>query len=159
MILRSFVRQLSTIATNDDCVQQRLLRFCLETRKRASEPTIQDCKDLLLDFINLYPKTTLVLDALDECDKDQRGALIEVLDFLLDRAKRPVKIFISSRPDGDIKENFKTRVNIEIQATDNYGDISRFVQIEIAKHRRWQKMSTNLQAEIVQTLQNCSQGM
>jgi ankyrin repeat domain-containing protein 50 len=159
MILRSFVRQLSTIATNDDCVQQRLLRYSIETRKRASEPTITDCEDLLLDFINLYPKTTLILDALDECDKEKRGALIQTLDFLLDHAKRPIKVFISSRPDVDIKEKFKTRVNIEIQATDNYGDISRFIQTEIAKHPRWKKMSANLQTEIIQILQNRSQGM
>jgi hypothetical protein len=159
MILRSFVRQLSTVAANNDCVQQRLLRYCIETRKGASEPTIGDCKDLLLDFINLYPKTTLVLDALDECDKEKRGALVEAFDFLLDHAKRPMKVFISSRPDGDIKEKFKTRANIEIQARDNHRDISNFIRTEIAKHRRWHKMSANLQTEIIQTLQNRSQGM
>lgn len=159
MILRSLVRQLSTIATNGDCVQQRLLRYCRDTRKAASEPTIRDCEDLLLDFINLYPKTTLILDALDECDKENRCALIEALDFLLDHAKRPIKVFISSRPDLDIKEKFRTRANIDIQATDNYGDISKFIQTEIAKHPRWQKMSANLQTEIIQTLQYRSQGM
>ena len=54
------------------------------------------------------------------------------------------KIFISSRPDGDMKDKFKSRMNIEIQATDNHDDISIFVKREIAKHRRWSKIVSEL---------------
>ena len=85
-----------------------------------------ECKELLLEFANLYPKIILILDALDECDKLKRCMLVEIFNYLVDYASRPVKIFISSRPDGDIKERFKSRSNIEIQAT----DISRFVESE-----------------------------
>ena len=159
MVLRSFVRQLSTIANDNHLIQKRLMQFSFEAQLRCSEPTIEVCKEILLEFINIYPKTTLILDALDECDKHRRGILIETLDYLLDNAQRPVKLFISSRPDGDIKDKFKSRMNIEIQATDNHGDISKFVKREIGKHRRWKKMSSELQTEIIQTLHNGSDGM
>lgn len=159
MVLRSFVRQLSTISNREGFMQKRLRQYYMQARQRASEPTMADCKEFLLEFINLYPKTTLILDALDECDKQKRSLLIEALDYLLEKATRPVKIFISSRPDGDIRDSFKTRDNIEIQATDNRDDISRFVQTEITKHRQWHKMSTELQHELIQTLQDRSQGM
>ena len=159
MVLRSFVRQLSTIA-DDNCLMQKcLLQFSFQAQERGAEPTMEDCKGLLLEFINIYPNTTLILDALDECDKNKRGILIEKLDYLLDNAQRPVKLFISSRPDGDIKDKFKSRMNIEMQATDNHGDISEFVKREIAKHRRWKKMSSELQNEIIQTIHDRSQGM
>jgi Cdc6-like AAA superfamily ATPase len=158
-VLRSFVRQLSTIANEEDSVQKNLRQLHIQTRLKASELSMDVCKGLLLEFINLYPKTTLVLDALDECDKRKRGVLIETFDYFLDHALRPIKIFISSRPDGDIKERFKGRVNIEIQATDNHDDIATFVQSEITKHRRWKKISPRLQEEIVETLQKRSQGM
>jgi hypothetical protein len=118
-----------------------------------------DCKELLLEFINLYPKTTLILDGLDECDKYKRGMLIGIFDYFVDHAQRPVKIFVSSRPDGDIKERFKNLANIEIQATDNHNDISKFVLGEITQHRRWNKMSMRLQNNILQTLHKLSQGM
>ena len=111
-----------------------------------------ECKELLLEFANL--KIILILDALDECDKHKRCMLVEIFDYLVDYASRPVKIFISSRPDGDIKERFKSRSNIEIQAT----DISRFVESEITKHPRW-KNAPWLQKEIIETLQDHSQGM
>jgi hypothetical protein len=158
-VLRSFVRQLSTIAHDEDSMQKNLRQLHIQTRLKASELSMDICKGLLLEFINLYPKTTLILDALDECDKRKRGVLIEIFDYFLNHASRPVKIFISSRPDGDIKERFKSRANIEIQATDNHDDIATFVESEITKHRRWKKISPELQAEIVETLQEHSQGM
>ena len=158
-VLRSFVRQLSTIFKDEDSIQKRLRQFYIQSRLKASEPTLGDCKELLLEFINLYPKTTFILDALDECDKHKRGVLIETFDYFLARASRPVKIFISSRPDSDVKERFKSQANIEIQATDNHDDISMFVESEITKHPRWKKISPELQKDIVETLQKGSQGM
>lgn len=158
-MLRSFVRQLSTIANDEDSIQKCLRQLHIQTRLKGSDLSLDVCKGLLLEFVNLYPKTTLVLDALDECNKYTRGTLIEAFDFLLDNASRPVKIFVSSRPDGDIKEKFKDRANIQIQATDNQNDIATFVDNEITKHRRWKKLSPQLREEIVKTLLKRSQGM
>ena len=158
-VLRSFVRQLSTTASDDDSIHKNLRQLYIQTRLKASELGMNSCKDLLLEFTNLYPKTTLILDASDECDSRKRSILLETFDYILDHALRPVKIFISSRPDGDIKERFKGRANIQIQATDNHDDIATFVQSEITKHRRWKKISRELQKEIVETLQERSQGM
>lgn len=158
-ILRSFVRQLSTIASDKNSMQTHVQEFYFKTRQESSEPSMRDCKELLLAFINLYPKTTFILDALDECDAYKRGELIEIFDYFVENASRPVKIFISSRPDGDIKERFNSSANISIQATDNHSDISRFVENEITKHRRWRMMSVNLRNDIIYTLQKDSEGM
>lgn len=109
--------------------------------------------------MNLYPRTTVVLDALDECEPDLRRKLIDVVEFLLAHSERPLKIFISSRPDGDIRDRFLSRPNIEIQATDNQGDIEKFVNNEIINHRQWAKMSLPLRGDIVKILFDRSQGM
>jgi ankyrin repeat domain-containing protein 50 len=157
--LRAFIRQLSTTTSEEQSIQERLQKFYSECRLKASELTMNDCKELLLELLNIYPRTTLVLDALDECEKHKRLELIELMDHLLAEASNPVKIFISSRPDGDIKERLKDRANIAIDATKNQYDISRFVNSEIRKHRRWGKMPPKLQAQIVETVQQQSQGM
>jgi hypothetical protein len=60
-----------------------------------------------------------VLDALEECEPDSRWQLIKMMEDLLSKSKRPIKIFISSWPDGDIRDSFLSWPNIEIQATDN----------------------------------------
>lgn len=157
--MRAFVRQLSTTAMAEDSIQKRLREYYIQCRLNATELTMENCKRLLLDLVNTYPRTTLVLDALDECEKHKRLQLIAILDHVLAEALNPVKIFISSRPDGDIKERLKYRANIRINATDNQDDISRFVNNEITKHRRWRTMPTQLQTQIVETLQEKSQGM
>jgi hypothetical protein len=112
-----------------------------------------------LEFINIYPRTTLVLDALDECHVHSRLKIIEVFDELLTQASNPLKIFISSRPDLDIKRKLKDRANIEIEAKDNHYDITRFVNSRISQHPTWYAMDSELQQRIVKTLQDQSQGM
>jgi hypothetical protein len=150
---------LSTTAGDENSIQKRLKAYYVESRLKASELNMNDCKSLLLEFVSVYPKTTLILDALDECEKHERLELIEILDCLLIQASNPLKIFVSSRPDGDIREKLKDRANIQIDAISNQDDISRFVKSEITKHRRWDKMSPKLQIQIVETLQQQSQGM
>lgn len=136
-----------------------LRQFCVQTRLNGSELIMSTCKEQLLKLLNFYPKTTLILDALDECEPQSRRELLEIFDYFVSHSSNPIKIFISSRPDGDIRERFKDLANIEIQAADNHSDISKYVESEIIKHRRWKKMPSELQMEIVETLQTQSQGM
>jgi hypothetical protein len=158
-VLRAFIRQLSTTSSEKHSIQKRLKEYYSDRRIKASQFTTEDCKELLLELVNIYPHTTLIIDALDECEKHKRLELIETLDHILAKASNPIKIFISSRPDGDIKERLKDRANIEIDATKNQDDVSSFVNAEIVKHRRWKNMPAKLQARIVETLQEQSQGM
>ncbi|PGH08637.1 hypothetical protein GX51_01157 [Blastomyces parvus] len=158
-VLCSFVRQLSSTVNYQHSIQKRVREYYLRCRQLASKPTIRECRELLLELINLYPKTTLILDALDECGEQSRSVLFELFDYLVTRAAKPVKVFISSRPDIDIKITFSSHPNIRIQASDNDDDISKFVKSEITRHLRWNKMSVELQNDIIKTLQQGSQGM
>lgn len=158
-VLQAFVRQLSTIACDQHSIQKSFKQYVDRARLRASKLTMGNCKKLLLEFINTYPRTTLIVDALDECENEKRTELIEVLEYLVNEAANPLKVFISSRPDGDIKEKLKKRSNIAVNVTRNYDDISIFVNNEIIRHRRWSGMPSDLQALIVETLQEQSQGM
>ncbi|OCL11473.1 hypothetical protein AOQ84DRAFT_386815, partial [Glonium stellatum] len=158
-VLRSYVRQLSTATRNPGDIRKRLRDLCRDARLKGSVLSLGMCKQQLLESVNLYQKTTLVLDALDECEPHSRRELIETIEFVLSRSERPLKVFISSRPDGDIRDRFLSRPNVEIQATHNQGDIEKFVSQEIVKHRRWKKISLSLQERIVKTLLDRSDGM
>lgn len=140
-------------------MQLSLRPFVIDTRIRASDMTMDDCQKFLLDFINAYPQTTLVLDALDECKVQNRFKLMDVLDYLLAEASSPLKILISSRPDLDIKKRLKDRTNIQIQAQDNQEDITKFVNERISSHSSWHMIDLKLQEQIIMTLQDKSQGM
>lgn len=116
---------------------------------------------MLADLFQLYPQTTLVLDALDECDKDTRLRFINILDKLIAESSKPVKILISSRRDRDIEHRFKDGPNLEIRAIDNQEDIAMFVKDEItAGEKFWQhEISFELQELICDTLVKKSEGM
>jgi hypothetical protein len=126
---------------------------------KGSDFGFEACREQLLESVNLYPRTTIVLDALDECDSGSRDRLVETIEFLLSSSKSSLRVFISSRPDADIRDRFLSRPNIEIQATSNQEDIMKFVNEEIVKHWRWNKISTKLREDIVNTLLARSKGM
>ena len=161
-ILRSFVRQLST-SRDGKAIQASLTQ--LYSQKRATgfasgDLKIEESKEMLRHLVEIYPQTTLVLDALDECDRRTRAQLIEVFDTLLAESPKPFKIFISSRPDPDIKDRFESGPNVGITATDNGDDIAKFVGGAIDSEKRWRKkISAELYKDIVETLTNKSQGM
>jgi hypothetical protein len=161
-ILRSFVRQLSI--SRDQNALQPLIEAEYEQRRQKGFPsgkfTFEECAKLVLEYVNIYPQTTLVLDALDECDPGTRKHLIKFFDSLLIESCKPVKIFISSRPDRDIKFRFQGGPNVEIQATDNHQDIAKFVESKIEENSTsFNAFSPTLRDDIVQTLLSKSKGM
>ncbi|KAI1298922.1 ankyrin repeat-containing domain protein [Xylaria venustula] len=158
-VLKSYVRQLSTTVEKPSYMRPQLLALCKSRMLEASELSFDDCAAQLLESINLYEKTTLVLDALDECKPDSRRKIIKTIEGILSKSERPVKVFISSRPDRDIRSSFLDKPNIEIQATHNEEDIRKFVNEEIVNHGGWEDMSVDLQENIVTVLLNNSQGM
>ncbi|KAJ9634602.1 hypothetical protein H2199_008885 [Coniosporium tulheliwenetii] len=153
-VLRSFVRQLSTTRTGDAMLPPLVCVY--QQKKRtgfASGPLdMKECEDLLLRYVDTYPQTTLVLDALDECDQKLASILLPHLT-----SSKPIKIFISSRPDSDIKDRFEIGPNVGIQATDNQDDIAKFVAAAIEDRRK--KLSSKLKQDIVDTLLAKSLGM
>jgi len=158
-VLRSYVRQLSTATRYPEDMRKKLRDLWLETREKGSDLSFAMCREQLLESVNLYPKTTLVLDALDECEPDSRGRLVDTIEFLLSKSERPLKVFISSRPDRDIRRRFINKPNLEIEARHNEADIRKFVDEEIKRHDGWGDMCPSLQEDIVKVLLDRSQGM
>lgn len=162
--LRSFVRQLSA-SRDAKALQDYIVGVYSEKRRNSfasGKLDVEECENVLLSLTDIYPQTTLVLDALDECDPDTRVDLIEIFERLVARTSKPIKIFVSSRPDADIKERFEEGINVAITATDNYEDIARFVEDQIDKKRgrRFEVFRRQeLRKRITQTLLDKSQGM
>lgn len=121
---------------------------------------MKTCKELLIQLIGLSTHTTLILDALDECENNDRLDLVDALDYLVEHTKpKALKIFISGRPDGNILWKLGGRDSIRISASDNQDDISKFVEEEILKYRHPGRLSETLKSLIIRTLQEKSQGM
>ncbi len=160
--LRSLVRQLSV--TSDGAAMQHVLLQLYRGKRRlglaADRLHDDEAKQLLRQFADVYPQTTLVIDALDECDEMSRMSFVDVLESLVLQAEKPIKVFLSSRLDRDIQHRFNSLPNVAIRATDNAEDIAKFVEAEISCRLYWsQKISRDLREEIVRTLCDKSKGM
>ncbi|KAK5021045.1 hypothetical protein LTR16_000440 [Cryomyces antarcticus] len=160
-VLRCLVKQLSTSSFSraQGALQPAFTELYRKKRSTAGasvDVSIEECAATLLQLLDVYPQTTIVLDALDECDRRTWKRLIEVLDSLVSQSPKPIKIFISSGPDPDIKTRFETGPNVPIKATDNEEDIAKFVEEMV--ERNGSCLSDDLRKRIVSTLLVKSQG-
>ncbi|KAJ4165745.1 hypothetical protein LMH87_007365 [Akanthomyces muscarius] len=65
-ILRSYIRQLSEIPRRPDKVHEASYSLYNKMTQIQNDISMKECEIALLQMINSYPRTTLVLDALDE---------------------------------------------------------------------------------------------
>ena len=155
--VRSWVRQLA--ATSRSPSKVRGFQTVDGKDYRDRDLSFNEWEICLLELVDSYSRTTLILDALDECDKTYGGQLLEVIDLLLCRSKSPLKLFISSRSNGDLQYSFQSHLGIVIYAGNNQEDIRLFIRKAITAHRRWGKMSVELQEHILQVITTRSNGM
>lgn len=158
-VLTAFVRQLATIAREKNYIEIHLKQYYYDNKFSTKLPMIKDCKKFLLDLMNLYPRTTIISDGLDELEGPDRTELVEVFEDLLTESSNPLKIFITSRPEGDILEILEDRDNIELSFATNNEDISKFIESSIVKHRKWGGMEQVLKDQIIKTPNEQSKGM
>ena len=162
-ILNSLVRQLSVVKGNSG-IYLPLLQLYNEKAKSAFASgglKMEESQSLICQLTEIYLHTTIVIDALDECERDSRPELVGTLDFIVKESKNPVKILISSRPDEDIRHRFEGGPNVGIRATDNWDDIAKFVTSKVQKWPpHWSdKVSSTLKDEVCKTLVEKSDGM
>lgn len=117
-----------------------------------------ESKILLGSLLHIFPRTTIIIDALDESDPLTRGRLLETLTSLMHSSACSVKVFISSRDDVDIKLNLEKVPNLYIEAR-NSGDIERFIHRELIENRNLLNLPDEVRKQIIDTLVKKAGGM
>ncbi|KAK3298835.1 uncharacterized protein B0H64DRAFT_83679 [Chaetomium fimeti] len=122
--------------------------------------TADECGRVLLELMEEYPAATIVLDALDEVNQEDRQELLDILSWLLEKSPNLLKMFISSRDNYDIALHFESSPKIYIDADDNAGDISSFIDDRLNSARLLHnRLPKDLEAEIRETLLRGARGM
>jgi hypothetical protein len=129
--MQSVVKQLSL-------VYPHLPEYVVEEYNRRREDDFaagfldfEESQDLLISLLSAFPQTTIVIDALDENDVEERLRLLGALQDILRRTSSIVRIFVASRDDQDIKLHLEHVPNLFIKAEDNRHDIERFIHREV----------------------------
>ena len=97
----------------------------------TSHLSLGESQELLVQLVDIYPQTTICIDALDEVETKSRPSLLKALKYIIEKSKNLVKIFATTRMDIDILWQFDMFPRIELKPDDNIGDISRFVKTKL----------------------------
>ncbi|KAL7937399.1 hypothetical protein V8C35DRAFT_180110 [Trichoderma chlorosporum] len=157
-VLRSFVRQLSYKAYNYDRIQTKVIQMCEIAKREGRDISYKDCTELILDSLNLYSRTTIILDALDESDVMSYN-LAEILVDLVAKATKPVKVFISSRPGREYLEAFETESTITVDSGSQQGDIEKYLDEALYSTKFFKKRQRDTQELIKETFASRNGGM
>lgn len=95
--------------------------------------TLDESRELIISLVDIHPKTTIIIDALDETDPGRRQELLNTLEEIVSTSKGLLKIFVSSRDDNNISRKLENLPNLYIEASDNEEDIRSFVNREVTK--------------------------
>ncbi|KAJ4856536.1 ankyrin repeats (3 copies) domain-containing protein [Trichoderma breve] len=144
VVLRSFVRH--------------LVHKCEIAKREGRDLGYKDCKDFIMESLNLYSKTTIILDALDESDITTHN-LCTILIQMMEESRRPVKIFISTRPDRKYIKAFQDRRIITLDASNQQDDIERFLDEKLYSTESFMERSQEAQDEIKHVFATRSCGM
>ncbi|GKZ81649.1 hypothetical protein AnigIFM56816_006170 [Aspergillus niger] len=142
-ILRSLLKQVSLIEGEKtirlpsiEAYQERQAEAS-HTGERPAPLTVEECTELMCEIGRATP-LTIVIDALDECNSQQRGIIIHALEEIRRQCRDVVKIFVCSRHEADIAAHFNEGEVLEVTASANEKDLNRFIGIQVESFvQRW----------------------
>lgn len=134
-ILASLARQLSSLGPGKPLLKPTVDLFEKEEAEgfASGQLQIEESCQLIMQLIELYPQTTVIIDAMDECNPTTRLQLLKALENVLQASSSLVKVFVSSRDDQDIVLRLSNYPNLEINSQRNSDDIVRFVKDEVER--------------------------
>jgi hypothetical protein len=136
----------------------------LKAKRQARDPASVSDSNMFLSVTELYQRTFVVVDGLDECSEEKRSPILDFLVEVSSRSNSHVKILVSSRKESDINDQFKrlSTPAIELETGIITPDIRGFVHYEASRLRAESKLHVRddgLFEEIVQKLVEKSDGM
>lgn len=97
-------------------------------RSEQKRPRLADCIQCLKPIANSFPSAFIIIDALDECNRDERIIFLDVLRKL----SPSVKIFATSRPQLQDVQNFFGR-SIIVSISAQREDLELYLRKEVDK--------------------------
>ena len=166
-ILNTLIQQLAQTESEDDKLLKPVVDIYLDRERkgqRSSRLSLGESEELLVKLMDIYPQTTICIDALDEVETKTRIHLLKALKNIIEKSKTLVKIFATTRMDPDILRQFEMFPRIELEPDDNIADIKQFVKTKLQSTIDDRLLldgdvSDELKAEICDALCRRSRGM
>jgi len=128
-ILRSILRQL---ASTDAGLE---LFMIWRARHGQHDLTNQNIEILISDMVrlNTISQTTIIIDALDEMDRESFAEVMDVLENLINQDSGLVKVFLSSRPEDHVNKPLRSWPRIDVDPQLTRPDIVAYIETQVDK--------------------------
>lgn len=166
-IMRTLLRQLAQPGGTEALLPPVVQEYEAEKKRGFSSGPLglKKCGELAIEILStgIYKGVTIIVDALDECDSENRRQLFDILKNIALKFST-VKVFVSSRRDTDIMRYFDGVQSVSIEAADNQDDIRRFVETKVALSIKTEKLlggivTPEVVGQITKTLIKGASGM
>lgn len=121
----------------------------------SDRPPLEDISVALQSVASIYSKIFIAIDALDECQLNERSLFISALFDL--QSKAEVNVFATSRPIMEVEKLFNEYQSIDIVASPD--DIYKYVDGHISQLPDFVQHTPDLQEEIKMEISASVQGM
>lgn len=163
-IIRCLLKQMADYDQNEKLLKE--VKDVYNKQSTSADLSRDEAYELLLITVDLYSKTTIVIDGLDECPSGTRGDVIDCLIDIVKNSKSLVKLFISSRPIPELEHRFGSSTSRIDTNKNNEADIENLIIsiVDTAAKSPSLKLSydngkQSQRDAIVNILKNGSQGM
>lgn len=157
--LSILIKQLCRRSTEMPDSMMALHKHCTRNDRR---PKLAELQDLFQAVVGTFTEVYVVIDALDECEKQVRQELLPYVCSLFHQCPGRLKMLVTSRQEADIERAF-TSANFEmikIEATRVSDDIAAYVRHVLANRiHEYCDIDPALQQEIAAVLVSQSGGM
>ena len=162
--MRCIAKQLSYLDQSVLSPTREVYQKRLKSGDMQSQLVLNSIVELILRLAAIRPSTTIIVDALDECDVANQIVILESLRQLYEHSAGTVKIFVSSRDDQALRCGLADYLELEISAAQNQGDIVAFVHHELdflirTKRLLYGQVPEEIRMRIVSVLCEKAQGM
>lgn len=125
-------------------------------------PGTHEIEDLVCSLMQLHPLAYVVLDGLDECDKQPRRDILNFLKRLSMLGKATVRNFVSCRDEDQLLRSLHSYPRIQLTAAALEADIKLFVEDSVRSRiesRQLKIRDPGLEHQISRELVNKAHGM
>lgn len=125
-------------------------------------PETHELVDLVCFLLQLRPLVYIILDGLDECERQPRQDIVSFLHRLSTLAKTSIRTFVSCRDGDQLWRSLNSYSRIQLTAAALGDDIKSFVEGSVRSRIESGQLTlrnSELEHQIVQHLVNKSHGM
>jgi hypothetical protein len=161
-VIAALIKQLCQTLENLEDFPQSLRALFLKCTKNDESPTLSELESEFQTLLGIFNTVFLVFDAMDESPKGDRKEILNCLVHILKKSSTRVKLFVTSRPESDIRAAFEEAQfgKLQIEAVKVNRDIATYVEHELTHRRQTHcNIGPDLQEKIKTTLLANSNGM